>query len=638
MPDREFVWHFTAAWVDVQNKARRIRNSGHVRIISASPAFLVGEVRGDTNIYQSSISFVPGTRQVATWDCGCAWAAYSWGRSGRWKKYEGRQCSHSLALMWEGQSRGMFGQEVAEDAQKPSWQNDPSITVQRPGDYKKPDIGEWRLSAKTAAKVEERTLVKWKNRLYRATGNYDSAADSYEIAPTTQPNRKRWVKASELDVIVGRDESRRYITEKVGVDLSPAEDMARTMLAEGAKPSAVLSALHRLGAQNAPSILNRVQGAPTPVEESTSNTDTGVTVTLATAEWLGLDPKGSKWYLVCEDHGELLSGTNRATLKSYMRSPSQWCETCRETKTSMRRKAQADTDGVMIALRPPDHILEAVQIEGGEPFDQLHVTVAYLGDTEGLDRADLFDAVAIWADITGSMPGQLSGYGIFENGEEPVLYASVDVVGLDRARSELFEALALYGIEPQEKHGMQPHLTLMYDTDEAPDEMPEEAMEEFTFTEVILAYGGEWTTLPLLGEPEFRAASLAELKDFPEPALPETTGDEEVTEVAEFEPEVEVEDFTGDIKPGDQRLAWLMQGNPRQKGGDDMDISAAARAYLGQKTALKDFSPAEQRELIEEGEVEGVVASNLDRLDIAGTHYEALEAARQVEEEELWLL
>jgi len=542
----------------------------------------------------------------------------------------------------------------------------------------------------------------------------------------------------------------------------------------------VLSALHRLGAQNAPSILNRVQGAPTPVEESTSNTDTGVTVTLATAEWLGLDPKGSKWYLVCEDHGELLSGTNRATLKSHMRSPSQWCETCRETKTSMRRKAQADTDGVMIALRPPDHILEAVQVEGGEPFDQLHVTVIYLGGTDEVDKDALVDAVMVWADVTGSMPAQLSGYGMFEN--DRVLYAAVDVVGLDRARTELIDALGIFGIEVTERHGMQPHLTLMYGADEIPDEMPSAAMEEFTFTEAILAYGGDWMTFPLLGEPEIRAEaqkktgslysslmslrsafieaaqmeydawnqegpgygicdeiaarmssiiaeripgvevldgghdgddhawllvvdhneevaygvdisqdhyetgggyswtkkpgvrfsvdmvdiweadyelmrdnrefddfySYGELKKSPEPALPEVTGEEDdtiKTEIPEFEPEPEVDEFVEDVpKPGDPRLAWLMNGVSK-KGGDDMDIAGAARAFLN-KSALKDFSPAEQRELIEEGEAEGVVASNLDRLDIAGTHYEALEAAyealeaaRQSEDdEELWLL
>ena len=86
----EFVWHFTSAWRDVQQKASRIRGAGHVRVISSSPAFLVGEVRGDTNIYQTTLMREPGSQRVALWECGCAWAAYSWGRSGRWKKYEGQ--------------------------------------------------------------------------------------------------------------------------------------------------------------------------------------------------------------------------------------------------------------------------------------------------------------------------------------------------------------------------------------------------------------------------------------------------------------------------------------------------------------------------------------------------------------------
>lgn len=53
---------------------------------------------------------------------------------------------------------------------------------------------------------------------------------------------------------------------------------------------------------------------------------------------------------------------------------------------------------------------------------------------------------------------------------------------------------------------------------------------------------------------------------------------------------------------------------------------------------MKAFSPAEQAQLINEGE--GVTASNLDRLDISGTHYEALEAALETEsaeEDDLWL-
>jgi len=74
------------------------------------------------------------------------------------------------------------------------------------------------------------------------------------------------------------------------------------------------------------------------------------------------------------------------------------------------------------------------------------------------------------------------------------------------------------------------------------------------------------------------------------------------------------------------------------KGNDDMDIAAAARNYLTTSTAVKSFTYAEQQEIINEGE--GVTASNLDRLNLTGTHYEQLEEqlarAEASGEEVLW--
>lgn len=56
----------------------------------------------------------------------------------------------------------------------------------------------------------------------------------------------------------------------------------------------------------------------------------------------------------------------------------------------------------------------------------------------------------------------------------------------------------------------------------------------------------------------------------------------------------------------------------------DSDIAAAAQQHLATKQALKTYSPGERQQIIDEGM--DVKASNLDRLDIKGTHYEALEA------------
>jgi hypothetical protein len=89
-----------------------------------------------------------------------------------------------------------------------------------------------------------------------------------------------------------------------------------------------------------------------------------------------------------------------------------------------------------------------------------------------------------------------------------------------------------------------------------------------------------------------------------------------------------VEDIVASFQ---QKAAHL---NPEGSGGGDSEIASAAKEFLA-KEAVKDFTPGEQATIINEGQ--GVTAANLDRLDIAGTHYEPLEAAlaaRDAEEDD----
>lgn len=124
----------TATWSDVRAKARRIRSTGGVRIIVSNPGRVVAHVRGDTAVYETELNRVPGRQQVAHWACACAWAAYSWGRTGPWRRYEGRLCAHALATQYEAQARGMFGREVAMDADEPHWIGQDGPVLQ-PGSY-----------------------------------------------------------------------------------------------------------------------------------------------------------------------------------------------------------------------------------------------------------------------------------------------------------------------------------------------------------------------------------------------------------------------------------------------------------------------------------------------------------------------
>lgn len=130
---RTAAFEFTASWKDIREKAKRIRSEGGVRMVASQDGTIVGHVKGDTGVYETEIVSYPGKRNAASWACGCKWSSYSWGRSGPWKKFEGRMCSHALALQYEAQSRGMFGKEITLDEKQPSWMD--AKHVKRPGDY-----------------------------------------------------------------------------------------------------------------------------------------------------------------------------------------------------------------------------------------------------------------------------------------------------------------------------------------------------------------------------------------------------------------------------------------------------------------------------------------------------------------------
>jgi hypothetical protein len=120
--DQEFAFHVTAAWADVQRKAKRIRSEGRVRITLASDGLVIGEVQGDHHVYETGVQRFPGSKHsVATYSCGCKWGAYHWGASDDFSRFAGRMCSHALALQYEAASRGMFGRDVKEDGAKPEW-------------------------------------------------------------------------------------------------------------------------------------------------------------------------------------------------------------------------------------------------------------------------------------------------------------------------------------------------------------------------------------------------------------------------------------------------------------------------------------------------------------------------------------
>ena len=110
LPDGRSIREFAkqASWDDIQAKAHDIFKIGGVNIIAVTDTTVAAHVLGNHGTYETDLQFAPGSsgraREVVLWDCTCPWALYAWGRSGQWKKYEGRMCSHALALYYQFQS------------------------------------------------------------------------------------------------------------------------------------------------------------------------------------------------------------------------------------------------------------------------------------------------------------------------------------------------------------------------------------------------------------------------------------------------------------------------------------------------------------------------------------------------------
>ena len=126
------------------------------------------------------------------------------------------------------------------------------------------------------------------------------------------------------------------------------------------------------------------------------------------------------------------------------------------------KKAEADMQGAMFGLALPINIANAIKIEGGEPPDLMHITLAYFKDAAA-DRDDWDQAVQIGKQFNFNLSGEITGYGTFDN-DEVVLWAKPEVPGLAEEREKLVAALNEAGFPVDDRFpDFKPHITLAYD-------------------------------------------------------------------------------------------------------------------------------------------------------------------------------
>lgn len=161
--------------------------------------------------------------------------------------------------------------------------------------------------------------------------------------------------------------------------------------------------------------------------------------------------------------------------------------------------SQVDLSGMMVAFAPPAHIVEHVVQEDGEPPQQLHVTLLYLGHDEDYsdkELAKLPQLVRQWAKTQRPLKARTQGAGTFVNEGEHVLWASVDIPGGTRVHDSLVDFLRGHGLAIEEDHGWIPHMTLRYDRWHVRF-LPKIQPMDWTIRDVWFCTGDRWESFPL---------------------------------------------------------------------------------------------------------------------------------------------
>lgn len=334
--DPDMGFHVRASWADVRAKAKRIRSSGGVRILADQGGEIVAQVHGDHGIYQSEITFVPGSHSTAAWACSCPYAAFAWGRTGQFKKLEGRVCSHVLALRFEAQRRRMFGKDVELDVDTPHWISNPTVPVREPTSYDR-DTGDYPAdtSMPKAAAVEWREWRELEPHQQEAAATYhgqmqyeggagpDETPESYLYQVRDEPAEHVKAKVMEGDPTTeeGHPSWDAYHQQYLGGDEVPHHpaDKRWPVIVDDANRNYIDDGYHRFhsyvrdGAATIPTMRMQWKGNQ-PVKAAALSADESTEIGMVPAPYEGhpgyplheLDmPKGNselRWHLI-DQHG-----------------------------------------------------------------------------------------------------------------------------------------------------------------------------------------------------------------------------------------------------------------------------------------------------------------------------------------------
>jgi 2'-5' RNA ligase len=158
---------------------------------------------------------------------------------------------------------------------------------------------------------------------------------------------------------------------------------------------------------------------------------------------------------------------------------------------------QPDYSGsAMLALYPPPELAARLAVPDGLDPDDMHVTVAYVGDAADVDP-DALKAAAAALSARQPIRGVIAGHARFTGGDQDVIVALADSPGLESLRADALRVLASSDIAVPSEHGYTPHCTLRYLGQDDDDPVGRLPAEPVTFAAISAVHGGVRTDFPL---------------------------------------------------------------------------------------------------------------------------------------------
>lgn len=173
-----------------------------------------------------------------------------------------------------------------------------------------------------------------------------------------------------------------------------------------------------------------------------------------------------------------------------------------KARAEAAQAAEGDPTGCIVCLVPDPDTAQALAVDGGLAPEQLHLTLCLFGDTELLgpiERAEALLAVRDAAACCAPLAGEISGIGRFTNGEQDVIYASLDSPTLNELREQVCDALEAAGFALAEDHGFTPHITLTMVDSGMPSPIEIVEARPVRFETLGVWFGPEHLSVPLLG-------------------------------------------------------------------------------------------------------------------------------------------